>query len=67
LREEGAIKPVFPVGDLDAARAAARKAGGGIQGAEATWAWRGVLQVSGWDPEGNIAQFTQRVRKGASA
>jgi predicted enzyme related to lactoylglutathione lyase len=65
LREDGAIKPVFPVADLDAARTAARKAGGGIQGAEATWAWRGGLQVSGWDPEGNVLQFTQRVKKAA--
>ena len=67
LREDGAIKPVLPVADLDAARLAARKAGGGIRGAEATWAWRGSLQVSGWDPEGNVVQFTQRLRKGASA
>ena len=65
LREEGAVKPVFPVADLDAARSAARKAGGGIRGAEATWAWRGSLQVSGWDPEGNVLQFTQRVTPGA--
>lgn len=59
LREDGAIKPVLPVADLETARAAARKAGGGIRGAEAAWAWRGRLQVSGWDPEGNIVQFTQ--------
>lgn len=67
LREEGAIKPVFPVADLQAARAAARKAGGGIRGEEATWAWRGSLQVSGWDPEGNVLQFTQRITRKARA
>lgn len=67
LREDGAIKPVFPVADLGLARAAAHKAGGGIRGEEATWAWRGQLQVSGWDPEGNVVQFTQRQRKGAAA
>ncbi len=66
LREDGAIKPVFPVADLDAARSAARRAGGGIRGAEATWAWRGSLQVSGWDPEGNVVQFTQRVKKSSA-
>ena len=67
LREDAAIKPVLPVADLDLARLAARKAGGGIRGAEATWAWRGSLQVSGWDPEGNVVQFTQRQRKKAAA
>jgi len=67
LREGSAIKPVFPVADLDTARVAARKGGGGIRGAEAVWAWRGCLQVSGWDPEGNVLQFTQRLRKGSSA
>lgn len=67
LREDGAIKPVFPVADLQAARVAARKAGGSIRGEEATWAWRGSLQVSGWDPEGNVLQFTQRIARKARA
>lgn len=61
LREEGAIKPVIPVADLEAARMLARKAGGGLLGPEAAWSWRGRLQVNGWDPEGNVLAFTQQL------
>jgi predicted enzyme related to lactoylglutathione lyase len=65
LREDAAIKPVFAVASLDAARQAAQRLGGGLRGAEAAWAWRGQWQLSGWDPEGNIVQFTQRQRRAA--
>jgi predicted enzyme related to lactoylglutathione lyase len=63
LREDSAIKPVFPVTDLDTARVLAQKAGGGIRSAEFAWPWRGSLQLSGWDPEGNVLQFTQAIKK----
>lgn len=62
-REDAAIKPVLPVADLEAIRAAARTAGGGLAPANAAWVWRGRLHLTGWDPEGNIVQFTQRVKR----
>jgi len=60
LREETPFKPSFPVPDLDAVRAAAKATGGFLKPAEAAWQYRGATVLDGWDPEGNIVQFSQR-------
>ncbi len=56
VREDTALKPVFVVGDLDVARAAAAAAGGGIKPVEAEWRWGDGTVVDGFDPEGNVLQ-----------
>ena len=61
LREETPFKPSFPVPDLDAVRAAAQATGGFLKAADAAWVVRGATVLDGWDPEGNIVQFSQRV------
>lgn len=61
LREDTPIKPAFWVADLAAVRAAAEATGGGLNPASKTWQIRGAAVLDGWDPEGNVLQFKQRL------
>lgn len=61
LREDTPIKPAFWVADLDAVRVAAEACGGGLNPASKTWQIRGAAVLDGWDPEGNVVQFKQRL------
>lgn len=56
-REDSFLKPCFPVDDLPAARATARRLGGHLAGPEREWEARGVRACDGWDPEGNVFQL----------
>ncbi|MGD9793266.1 MAG: VOC family protein [Acidimicrobiia bacterium] len=56
-REDAAIKPVFAVDDLAAARATALRLGGAIDGPELEWSFDGARVRDGHDPEGNVIQL----------
>ena len=61
LREDTPIKPAFWVADLAAVRVAAEATGGGLNPDSKTWQIRGAAVLDGWDPEGNVVQFKQRL------
>lgn len=61
LREDTPLKPAFWVADLAAVRVAAEATGGGLNPASKTWQIRGAAVLDGWDPEGNVVQFKQRL------
>lgn len=61
LREDTPLKPAFWVADLAAVRLAAEACGGGLNPASKTWQIRGAAVLDGWDPEGNVVQFKQRL------
>jgi predicted enzyme related to lactoylglutathione lyase len=56
-REDAAVKPVFAVNDLAAARAAAISLGGMMDGPELEWRFDGARVRDGHDPEGNVIQL----------
>ena len=60
-RDETPIKPTFVVADLEVVRAAAKKTGGYLKPLEGAWHIRGCTVLDGWDPEGNVVQFKQRL------
>jgi len=60
-RENTAVKLVFHVADLDAARTAARAAGGELNPAAREWSFQGARVCDGHDPEGNVIQLRQDV------
>jgi predicted enzyme related to lactoylglutathione lyase len=55
-RSEAAIKPVFYVADLAAARQAAGRLGGSV-GSAKDWRFHGHALCDGVDPEGNVFQL----------
>ena len=59
-REDSALKPTYVVEDLTAVRTAAVRTGGYLKPAEQAWHIRGCTVLDGWDPEGNVIQFTQQ-------
>ena len=59
-RMQVAIKPVFYVNDLAAARATAHALGGGLKPKVHEWHFRDCIVCDGFDPEGNIFQLRQR-------
>lgn len=61
VREDRPFKPAFHVADLDAVRAAAAGAGGFLKPLDTAWQIRGATVLDGWDPEGNVVQFKQRL------
>ena len=61
LREETPIKASFVVDDLDRVAAEAAATGGGVRTIDSAWVWRGQRHLDGYDPEGNVVQFRQRV------
>jgi len=58
-RENTALKLVFRVDDLAAARALAEAAGGALNPPEREWDFQGARVCDGHDPEGNVFQLRQ--------
>ena len=58
-REDAAVKLVFPVPSLAAARAAARALGGELNAPEQEWNFQNSRVCDGHDPEGNVIQFRE--------
>ena len=65
VREETPIKPCFLVDSVERAAAAAFVAGGGAKPVESAWDFRGLRHLDGFDPEGNVVQFVERLRSGS--
>jgi predicted enzyme related to lactoylglutathione lyase len=59
-RENTALKFIFPVASLSAARLRAVEAGGALKPAECEWAFNGYVHCDGHDPEGNVFQLRAR-------
>jgi hypothetical protein len=65
-RTETPIKVSFPAASIQAAREVAGRLGGGIDGPEAEWTWRGESDwEDGQDPEGNVFQVRTAVPRDA--
>ncbi|OED42756.1 hypothetical protein AB833_05315 [Chromatiales bacterium (ex Bugula neritina AB1)] len=60
-RVDSPFKPAFFVQELSAVRAAAKSTGGGLKPVSGAWEIRGAVVLDGWDPEGNIVQFKQKI------
>ena len=58
-RENTAVKLVFPIASLAAARAAARLCGGELNPVGREWLFQGTRVCDGVDPEGNVVQFRE--------
>ena len=61
-REEVAMKPVYVVGSIDAARAAVAQLGGRVYDASSVATYGNVHYCDAVDPEGNIIQLAERLR-----
>jgi predicted enzyme related to lactoylglutathione lyase len=59
-RENTAVKLVFLVGSITAARQLAPSHGGQINPPEREWLFQGSRVCDGHDPEGNVVQFRER-------
>lgn len=59
LRENTAIKLVFVVADLAAARDMAPALGGRLLPPAREWSFQGMRVCDGHDPEGNVVQFRE--------
>jgi predicted enzyme related to lactoylglutathione lyase len=59
LREDTPLKASFQVGSLAQVRVAALATGGYLKPDAAAWRHGGNRVLDGWDPEGNVVQFTQ--------
>ena len=58
-REDTPFKPTFVVASLSEVRLAVEATGGYLKPDSGAWHFRGHTVLDGWDPEGNIVQFTQ--------
>jgi len=63
LREATPIKPIFGVANLIDTRRVAQRYGGGVLDADQEWEFRGRRVCDGWDPEGNVVQFSALMRR----
>jgi predicted enzyme related to lactoylglutathione lyase len=59
-RENTAVKLVFPVASLSAAREMAASHGGELDPPEREWSFQDSRVCDGSDPEGNVVQFRER-------
>ncbi len=59
-REDTPIKLIFAVQSISAARVAAARLGGELNGPEREWQFQGVRVCDGCDPEGNVVQFREK-------
>jgi predicted enzyme related to lactoylglutathione lyase len=59
-RTDVAIKPVFFVPSIAAAREAAARLGGELNPPERQWTFQGATVCDGHDPEGNVFQLRER-------
>lgn len=64
-REGTPLKPVFAVADLEAARATAAEHGGVLDPADREWRFGQWRVCDGHDPEGNVLQLRETVRRSA--
>jgi predicted enzyme related to lactoylglutathione lyase len=58
-REDAAVKLVFPVPSLGAARVLAAKHGGALDPADREWPFQDSRVCDGHDPEGNVIQLRE--------
>jgi predicted enzyme related to lactoylglutathione lyase len=58
-REDGYIKPVFPVTSLSEARERAAALGGRLRHRSEEWEARGFRACEAIDPDGNVTQFRE--------
>ena len=58
-RAMAAIKPVFFIPSIAAARVAAEACGGVMNSADKEWSFQGFKVCDGLDPEGNVIQFRE--------
>lgn len=58
-RESTAIKLVFPVASIAAAREVAQANGGQVNSPSRVWKFQGSRVCDGQDPEGNVVQFRE--------
>ncbi len=59
IREDGYIKPFFPVATLSEAREKAAALGGQLRPQSAEWMGRGFRACEAIDPDGNVIQFRE--------
>jgi predicted enzyme related to lactoylglutathione lyase len=59
VREDGYIKPFFPVSSLSEAREKAAALGGQLRPQSAEWSGRGFRACEATDPDGNVIQFRE--------
>jgi len=59
-RENTAVKLVFPVASIPAARQAAQLHGGQLDHPSSEWMFQGSRVCDRQDPEGNVLQFRER-------
>ena len=59
IREDGYIKPFFPVETLSEAREKAAALGGQLRPPSAEWMGRGFRACEATDPDGNVIQFRE--------
>jgi len=59
VREDGYIKPFFPVPSLSEARERAAALGGRLRPVEQEWTARGFRACEAIDPDGNVIQFRE--------
>ena len=59
IREDGYIKPFFPVASLSEAREKAAVLGGQLRPQSAEWVGRGFRACEANDPDGNVIQFRE--------
>ena len=58
-RQDGYVKPFFPVASLAEARRKAESLGGALRPAHEEWEARGFRACEAVDPDGNIIQFRE--------
>jgi len=61
-RIDTSLKPIFTVFDLEGIRDVAVHTGGFLLPPEQAWKYRNFLVLDGWDPEGNVVQFRQKLK-----
>jgi predicted enzyme related to lactoylglutathione lyase len=61
-RSSVAVKLIFPVRSIAAARAKAKALGGGLNPKKKEFEARGFVACDGYDPEGNVVQFRENAR-----
>jgi predicted enzyme related to lactoylglutathione lyase len=61
-RKDAAMKPVYVVGSIDAARSAVAQLGGCVYDASTVSTYGNVNYCDAVDPEGNIIQLAERLR-----
>jgi predicted enzyme related to lactoylglutathione lyase len=61
IREDTAIKLIFPVASIADARTIAEQCGGQLNPSQSEWNGKGFRACDGHDPEGNVFQLRQYV------